>query len=37
MFLGIIDWSQTNPIINEIQAADTLKEFGITFQGNKAN
>lgn len=29
MFLGILDWSQTNPTIEEIHSADKLEEFGI--------
>jgi len=37
MFLGIIDWSQSNPTIHEIQTADKLREFGITSLGNKAD
>ncbi len=36
LFLGSIDWSQTNPTIQEIQAADSLKEFGFPLQGNEA-
>lgn len=32
LFLGIIDWSETNPTIHEIWDEDSLKEFGITAQ-----
>jgi len=29
MFLGVIDWSDANPTIHEIQTADRLKQFGL--------